>query len=39
MTELCYHVLSNGYCNIEKDDDDDPYCSKHMKSYTEEELL
>ena len=38
MTELCYHVLSNGYCDIEKDDDEEPYCSKHMKLYEDYEL-
>ena len=38
MTELCCHVLNNGHCSVEKDDND-PYCSKHMKLYTEEELL
>tara|TARA_R110002167_G_scaffold357114_1_gene572488 strand:+ start:465 stop:668 length:204 start_codon:yes stop_codon:yes gene_type:complete len=38
MTELCYHVLDNGYCDIEKDDDDEPYCSKHMKLYEGYEL-
>ena len=38
MTELCYHVLTVGYCDIEKDADEEPYCSEHMKLYKDNEL-
>ena len=38
LTELCYHVLDIGYCNTEKDTDEEPYCSKHMKLYKDYEL-
>ena len=38
LSELCYHVLDIGYCNIEKDTDDEPYCYKHMKLYKDYEL-
>ena len=38
LTELCYHVLDIGYCNIEKNNDEEPYCSKHMKLYSDDEF-
>jgi len=32
--QLCHYILGNGFCNVEKSDND-PYCSKHMMKVKE----